>query len=82
MLLGLASTAGDAECLTGGGACRYAGMYVDDFRERRANATREHGNTPPDEELFDDLEHDLGIDLDAAVCSSAAAANYASRCCE
>ena len=81
MLLGLASTAGDAECLTGG-ACRYAGMYVDEFREKRANATREHGTAPPDEELLDDLEHDLGIDLDAAVCSSAAAANYASRCCE
>ena len=61
---------------------RYAGMYVDDFRERRANATRDHGTAPPDEELFDDLEASLGIDHAAPVCSSAADAHYASKCCE
>ena len=61
---------------------RYAGMYVDDFRERRANATRDHGTAPPDEELFDDLEASLGIDRAAPVCSSAVDARYASKCCE
>lgn len=57
-------------------------MYVDDFIERRANATAEGGPVPPDEELFDALEHDLGIDKDAAVCSSAVDAKYAFKCCE
>jgi hypothetical protein len=56
-------------------------MYVDDFRERRANATARGGPVPSDEELFDDLEHDLGIDHDASVCSSAVDAQYASKCC-
>ena len=60
---------------------RYAGMYVDDFRERRARAATERGSTPSDEELLDELENDLGIDSAATVCESAVRANYASRCC-
>jgi hypothetical protein len=57
-------------------------MYVDDFRDRRAKAAARGGPVPADEELFDALEHDLGIDKDSAVCSSAADANYATKCCE
>lgn len=57
-------------------------MYVDDFKERRANLTALHGTAPPDEELFDHFEHELGIDKEASVCSSAVEAQYASKCCE
>ena len=57
-------------------------MYVDDFKERRAAAVAKGGSTPPDEELFDDLEHALGLDYKAPVCSSAADAGYAAKCCE
>lgn len=60
---------------------RYAGMYVDDFRERREKAAEQSGTTPSDAELFDDLEDSLGINLAAPVCKSAIKANYGSRCC-
>lgn len=57
-------------------------MYVDDFRERREKAAAKRGRVPSDEELFDDLEHDLGIDREAPVCSSAVDSQYAAKCCE
>lgn len=51
------------------------------FKRRREQATSTGGEMASDEELFDELEHELGIDRDAAVCSSAIAAQYASKCC-
>ena len=60
---------------------RYAGMYVDDFRARRERAAAQHGSTPSDSELLDELEESLGINAAAPVCNIAARAEYASRRC-
>lgn len=55
---------------------------MNDFKERRAKATAKGGPVPTDEELLDALEQDLGVNKEAAVCSSAVDAHYASQCCE